>query len=319
MFNAKLGNGGMFKLALVLIRRFRSGISTLHNPDHVEQAVENFMRLYQALDCRKYDFNQADIDLYVGERSTYLHPLQVVRAEADYSLLRINDLSFYWPQNMSSDDLPWLYHEVFDDWAKNPSSYNHPQLDLTAVGWVIDAGAFEGFYSLFARLNGFKGKLIAVEPLGSLCHVLKMNFNGSTIGSYAVITKALGSRAGYCYINQDNAHACDSYVSNIMAESAKQCLHVEQTTIDNLVKDHCLSGRGLIKMDIEGYEMEALRGAEHVIKTLKPQLAIAVYHGYDNARECEHIVKSIRDDYTIEFRGMYGYFNPPRPYLMFAY
>lgn len=37
-----------------------------------------------------------------------------------------------------------------------------------------------------------------------------------------------------------------------------------------------------LKLDIEGAEMEALRGAGQIIRTQKPKLAVSVYHRRDD-------------------------------------
>ena len=72
-------------------------------------------------------------------------------------------------------------------------------------------------------------------------------------------------------------------------------------------------------MDIEGYEMTALSGALNVLKEYKPALAVAVYHDLENARTCAALIKGANPTYKIEFRGCYGYLDPPRPYMVFAY
>ncbi|PEY56789.1 FkbM family methyltransferase, partial [Bacillus cereus] len=53
---------------------------------------------------------------------------------------------------------------------------------------------------------------------------------------------------------------------------------VSTITIDNLVIEQKLHKLDFIKMDIEGAEMNALKGAIHSITTFRPTLAIAIYH-----------------------------------------
>lgn len=50
------------------------------------------------------------------------------------------------------------------------------------------------------------------------------------------------------------------------------------TTIDQLVSEQQIDRVDFIKMDIEGAELNALKGAEAVIRKFKPTLAIALYH-----------------------------------------
>lgn len=68
--------------------------------------------------------------------------------------------------------------------------------------------------------------------------------------------------------------------------------------------DHILSGKAVtfIKMDIEGAEMNALRGAENIIRTQKPKMAICVYHDLRHFYEVPLYLKSLVPQYKIYFR-----------------
>jgi len=69
---------------------------------------------------------------------------------------------------------------------------------------------------------------------------------------------------------------------------------VQVITIDEIIGRYKLDGEGFLKMDIESAEMDSLMGAQNTLKTLKPRLAITVYHEYENARKFAAIIKDIR-------------------------
>jgi hypothetical protein len=57
-------------------------------------------------------------------------------------------------------------------------------------------------------------------------------------------------------------------------------------------------------MDIEGSELQALKGAEHILKTNKTNLAIASYHiinGEETSTEAENILKGFGYQAATEF------------------
>ena len=75
------------------------------------------------------------------------------------------------------------------------------------------------------------------------------------------------------------------------------------STIDALVFDDLeLERVDFIKMDVEGHEVSALKGAGEVIRKFAPQLAISVYHY--NGRD-KHLIKQLvegfSDSYVMRF------------------
>jgi len=58
----------------------------------------------------------------------------------------------------------------------------------------------------------------------------------------------------------------------------------------------------LIKMDIEGSELGALKGAEALIKAHKPRLAVSAYHRATDLIDISEYVLSLRPDYQVGLR-----------------
>jgi FkbM family methyltransferase len=57
-----------------------------------------------------------------------------------------------------------------------------------------------------------------------------------------------------------------------------------------------------VKMDIEGAEPQALRGARNIIKNQKPKLAICIYHDFRHLWEIPLYIKSLAPEYKIYLR-----------------
>ncbi|MCL1983378.1 MAG: FkbM family methyltransferase, partial [Clostridiales bacterium] len=57
-----------------------------------------------------------------------------------------------------------------------------------------------------------------------------------------------------------------------------------------------------IKMDIEGAELMALKGAENIIRSHKPKLAISAYHKPEDVYTLPMLIRSYRNDYKFYLR-----------------
>ena len=60
------------------------------------------------------------------------------------------------------------------------------------------------------------------------------------------------------------------------AERFDDFTFIETDTLDNVVSENSIQKIDVIKIDIEGYEMHALRGARLLLETFKPKLFIEV-------------------------------------------
>lgn len=264
-----------------------------------------------------YRFSPRDCRLYLSERKWTPSVVRVVQ-ETPLCTMEIEDCTFYWPAAFGINGLAWLYDEVFQPWSKNPSSYAHPNLWRETPEWVIDAGACEGFFSLFALDHGGK-RVLAVEPVPELVNALRATFRKELVGGrLTILPFGLAATQGTMSMSLDHRKPWETLVSNgLKSDSAER--RVQTTTLDALSCEYGLGAKGLIKMDVEGAEMDALSGATELMAAHRPRLAIAVYHGHKHALRCRDIILRANSTYTIEFRGFYGWHNPPRPYLLFAW
>lgn len=62
-------------------------------------------------------------------------------------------------------------------------------------------------------------------------------------------------------------------------------------------------GRLFMKLDVEGFELEVLAGAQEMIARHRPDLAVCVYHKTDHVRQVPEYLKSLVPDYKFILRG----------------
>ena len=76
-----------------------------------------------------------------------------------------------------------------------------------------------------------------------------------------------------------------------------------QTSIKAVALDSCISDPvTFIKMDIEGAELEALKGSREIIKKYRPRLAISAYHKKEDLLELPSYIKELVPEYKLYIR-----------------
>lgn len=166
---------------------------------------------------------------------------------------------------------------------------------------VIDAGAFIGNFSVLAsRLVGKNGRVIAFEPDKIVADKLRKRVKKMKLNNIIVVNKGLGktNKKITAYSNRPGELSLTYKQKN----SAIQTINL--TSIDSFLEKHKIGKVNFIKMDIEGAEIEAIKGAIKTIKKCFPCFAIASYHilGSENtSSRLEKMFKKFK--YQVVFTG----------------
>ena len=140
---------------------------------------------------------------------------------------------------------------------------------------IIDAGAFTGDTSIpLSELT--EKNVYAFEPFNNSFKLLNKNIEDNNIKNIISINKSLGDLNGVrtLFLSGNNIQGITND-PNIRKYNNE--VKVEEITIDKFVKDNDLNV-GLISVDIEGAELDLLKGAIETIKNQKPILTISIYH-----------------------------------------
>ena len=129
---------------------------------------------------------------------------------------------------------------------------------------VLDIGANQGLYtSLFARLVGPSGRVVAFEPDDMLYNVLAENVGEAAQRNVELHHLALGSESGKLTLHRSLLNSGDN---RLAPQAARQGVR-EPVQISVMRLDEALAGQQIdfVKMDVQGWEMEVFRGMEGLL------------------------------------------------------
>lgn len=143
----------------------------------------------------------------------------------------------------------------------------HLALGQTAV----DVGANLGYMTgVMAQSVGPSGAVWAFEPVAETFALLEMSRSLNGFRQVRLVRTALGAAEGTTAITYDVRH---SGIATMHPEQVSgDVQQVEVRTLDGLVAAGEVRPPDLIKVDIEGHEYEALRGARETIGRTQPAI-----------------------------------------------
>ena len=152
---------------------------------------------------------------------------------------------------------------------------------------VIDCGAHVGTFVHHALANG-ASKVVAIDPDPTQVECLRRNFREEiAAGRVVVVPEGVWNEQGTMTLYVVSLH---SGASSLLEKPGEKEITVKVTTIDELVGRLELPRVDLIKLDIEGAEREALRGASETLEKYGPALLIDSYHRPDDAEVLPRLI-----------------------------
>lgn len=149
-------------------------------------------------------------------------------------------------------------------------------------GIVFDVGAHAGqFTKLFAR-RAIKGRVYAFEPGSYARSILRSAIWLNRLSNVAIVPVAFGAetRLNVLTVPVKRSGASAFGLSHFGPAQARWNAVTEelvpQTTVDELVSVLALTRLDLVKADIEGWELQMLRGARATLERLRPRLILEI-------------------------------------------
>jgi FkbM family methyltransferase len=151
---------------------------------------------------------------------------------------------------------------------------------------VYDIGANVGYYTLLASvLVRAEGRVLAFEPLPRNLAYLRRHIEMNRLLNVSVIPMALGDRPGVASFRE----ASDPSMGSLAEDGS---LTVQVGSLDDLAGRALIPDPTIIKMDIEGGELAALKGAQALLTRCRPRVFLAT-HGIEVHHACCDLLSTL--------------------------
>lgn len=157
----------------------------------------------------------------------------------------------------------------------------------------VDCGALDGDTSMnmYRWFGGNIDRIWMFEPDKQSIKKCIENFKNLNFDRYEIIEKAVYSvKTQLCFESRGDAGSC-------IRQDGKD--KVDTISLDEAIGKYHPS---FIKMDIEGAELEALKGAKGIICRDKPKIAVCVYHNKEDIFLIPKLLLEYNSDYKFWFR-----------------
>lgn len=170
--------------------------------------------------------------------------------------------------------------------------------ELKPADTFFDVGANAGFFTLIAaRIIGPHGQCVAFDPSPENCASIREQMQLNGFQNCTVLQEAIADCEGTAAFSFATP---GSAMGHLGASRPGEChLKVQTMSLDGAAKRF---GRpNFVKMDIEGAEIQAMRGARQMLRDVRPIWLIEL-HG----AECQRSVQRVLREANYAFFGLAG-------------
>lgn len=204
----------------------------------------------------------------------------------------------------------WIQQHIYFLGYFEPRGIRYIKNQLYEGEVFVDIGANVGAYSLVASgLVGRSGKVIAFEPASKSFLRLSKNISMNGLTNIIPERKAVLDKNSQIELYISNRH--NMGMSSIFHHDSESGISekVEAISLDDYAEKKNIPRISVIKIDIEGSEMLALRGMGKIIENFRPRILIELKEetltesGYQVNDIEEYLIHSGYEKYIINEQG----------------
>ena len=140
--------------------------------------------------------------------------------------------------------------------------------------FLLDCGCNYGFYSFYAASLSSQNSVIAIEASPTTAKDFEKNLNLNKFKNIVLKNFAISNTDNVTIILNESKNDWESSLTHSEFDK-KKVTKIKTKKIDTIIKNKKLDDYSLlIKLDIEGHELQAIEGAKNTIKKYKPIIII---------------------------------------------
>lgn len=134
-----------------------------------------------------------------------------------------------------------------------------------------DIGANVGFFTVIgARLVGPHGTVYAFEPVPENAAYIRLNVRLNRFHNVTVVEKAISSSTGRSRLWLAEYSGGAALTTASAPPDARKVIEIDLTSVDDLVFREKWRPPAVVKIDVEGAEIEVLQGMRHTLSKIRP-------------------------------------------------
>lgn len=166
-----------------------------------------------------------------------------------------------------------MYTRIFTEGAWEPKETSAIRRLLRPGDFALDVGGNYGWFSLaMASSVGPDGLVWAFEPVRTFASQLRSNIELNELDNVQVFDLAIGASHGEVGINVFEGLPHGHASAATLGRSDFVTSQVPLRTLDELVDLHPDRAPALIKVDVEGFELQVLEGSQALLKGSDPPI-----------------------------------------------
>lgn len=245
------------------------------------------------------------IDKYIDDIKYGI--MRLNRKNGNYPIIKIND--YYMHINLEDKGIS----KQLGIHKKRECFSTEFMKNIIREDWtIIDIGANIGYYALLEAQLANLGQVYAIEPVSKSLELTRKNVSLNNFQNISLFNIAIGDME--CNANMYICDKCNlsSFLKNPGANIICE-IESPMTTLDKFFENHVRESPDFIRMDVEGYEFQIIKGAQKILGGIRPLiLCIELHPHLMNPKNMEELVKTLKDNYFkiraifVESQNYYG-------------